>query len=437
MTDAGGGGFGTGSATRIRAMRLVGRRPRASAAVAAALALVLGLISWATQLRGLPDIGDPFDVAAFQKLDVPEERNAFFEYREAGVMLAKTRSVMGVGNEPRWATYSGDWAAAHPAWRTLTTAAMPALAIWRAGTEKPDYFEKHPGGLGMKTILPVTQELGALARLAILEGSRLEGIGDMAGAWGWYRAALRSSRHMGHHGFQIERLFGAIIHEQVAPALTRWASDPRVGAPPLREALDQVIAIDRMTVPPSEPVKITYLSILAAIEDPDLIDDVLVQNMFGDQEDWTQGSSLPLPLALRRPVQVARVRAADDLERSLRVTRLMTANWLAEVDKPPGRRAPLFRPDPPIFETARGPLAPLEARQLGSWLDSSIFASRFFRAYQAGQPKIERERPRQARLVVHLAEQLYRREHGGLPPSAEALVGPYLDSLPEGYGRRP
>jgi hypothetical protein len=45
---------------------------------------------------------------------------------------------------------------------------------------------------------------------------------------------------------------------------------------------------------------------------------------------------------------------------------------------------------------------------------------------------VDRERARQARLVVHLADQLYRREHGGHPPpSPSALVGPYLKALPE------
>ena len=66
-----------------------------------------------------------------------------------------------------------------------------------------------------------------------------------------------------------------------------------------------------------------------------------------------------------------------------------------------------------------------------------MFASRFFRSFQKYNPNIDRERPRQARLVVHLADQLYRREHGGPPPSPAALVGPYLKGLPEGYDERP
>ena len=36
--------------------------------------------------------------------------------------------------------------------------------------------------------------------LALLEASRLEEEGDMAGAWTWYRAAIRAPCHLGLHG---------------------------------------------------------------------------------------------------------------------------------------------------------------------------------------------------------------------------------------------
>ena len=42
-----------------------------------------------------------------------------------------------------------------------------------------------------------------------------------------------------------------------------------------------------------------------------------------------------------------------------------------------------------------------------------------------------RERANHRALVVLLASELYRRDHGNDPPSDEALVGPYLESLPD------
>lgn len=92
--------------------------------------------------------------------------------------------------------------------------------------------------------------------------------------------------------------------------------------------------------------------------------------------------------------------------------------------------------DPRIFEA--DPAAPPASRalppaELSRWLDSSLLAGRFYRGIGKFHPQIDRERSRQARLVVHLASELYRRERGEPPPSPEALVGPYLKALPERF----
>ena len=112
------------------------------------------------------------------------------------------------------------------------------------------------------------------------------------------------------------------------------------------------------------------------------------------------------------------------------------ANWLAEVDKPPSRRSRLARVAPPIYEgdpTAIADSRALPPETLAKWLDSSMLASRLFRGLDRYADWVERERRRQARLIVHLTDQLYRREHGQPPPNPRALVGPYLKVLPEGY----
>lgn len=81
--------------------------------------------------------------------------------------------------------------------------------------------------------------------------------------------------------------------------------------------------------------------------------------------------------------------------------------------------------------TRRNPLRP---DALAGWLDSTLLASRVYAFLPHYSTPIDRERFRQARLVVHLATELYRREHGEGPPSPEALVGPYLKALPEWFG---
>ena len=356
------------------------------------------------------------------------------EYRVAASMtLANWRKVNAKKMVGDFAQFPGNWPAAGPAWRDYLAQSGEALAAWRAGSEKPDSLYDHPEGLSLWTLLPVTMELRMLARLAVLEGSRLEAEGDMPGAWGWYRAALRSSRHSGRHGFQIERLIGAAMHDVASQALTRWAADPKVDAPQLRKALDEVIAIDAMTVPRSETLKQEYLIFVRAIDDPNLIEALLVLRSPDDPKDWCQ--ELPVSDAAKKTIQAARVGLSSDRERSVRLARLMTANWMAQVDKLPSKRSKLVRADPPIYDV--DPSAPLASRalppeKLSKWLDSSLLASRNFRGLGKYSLAFDRERGRQARLVVHLAGELYRREHGAPPPSPEALVGPYLKALPEG-----
>ena len=41
------------------------------------------------------------------------------------------------------------------------------------------------------------------------------------------------------------------------------------------------------------------------------------------------------------------------------------------------------------------------------------------------------ERENHGELLMLLATELYRRDHGTDPPTPEALVGPYLERLPE------
>ena len=70
-------------------LRWIGKSRRRICCVALVLlAIVAGLpVWWATQLMALPDIGDPFDVAAFRSFTIPEDRNAFVLYRQAATLL--------------------------------------------------------------------------------------------------------------------------------------------------------------------------------------------------------------------------------------------------------------------------------------------------------------------------------------------------------------
>ena len=151
---------------------------------------------WATQLVGLPDIGDPFDVRAFRAFTIPDDRNAFVLYSRAASLLKL--------DAPYLAKSSGkiDWLArwpeAAPEVRRWVDDNREALAVYRQGAERPDALD---AAIGLdRGSFEIYRAVFRLQRIALLEASRLEEQGDMAGAWGWYRAVLRTSHHVGMHG---------------------------------------------------------------------------------------------------------------------------------------------------------------------------------------------------------------------------------------------
>ena len=266
-------------------------------------------------------------------------------------------------------------------------------------------------------------------RLAFLEGSRLEAEGDLAGAWGWYRAALRSSRHCGKRGSLIERLIGTGAPRAASTESRAWAQLPGVDANALRRALNEVQAIDAMTPPMSDTVKCEYLSFQEAMARPDMLWKFLEAAVRAPNSPTPDTKTYAKTALLRAEAFLKR-----DPERSRRLLKLAVANWLAYCDRPSGERPPLD-PRRTNWSISPGRPPPPNARlltpdRLNSWSDSSIFFHNLFPALDASRNAIDRERATQAALVVHLASELYRREHGEPPDSPKELVGPYLKELP-------
>ncbi|HWE39980.1 MAG TPA: hypothetical protein VG406_25740 [Isosphaeraceae bacterium] len=406
-------------------------RLAAAGAVIVAAVVAVVLVLRANALRGLHDIGDPFDVAAFSKVEVPDERNAFVEYSQAARMDTRLSGGQKVYDQLD-AALQGDWSKVPEPIRAWLEANRPALAVWRQGTEKPDALYHTPAEATVETLLPVTQDVRMFAQLALLEGSRLEAEGDMRGAWGWYRAALRSSRHVTRHGFLIERLIGASIHRMVAERLLRWGADPRVDAPLLREALGQVVAIDAMTPPNSYALKLEYLVLSRVLDDPDLPSKMRmlgVRRQRSPIEGWAPW--------LARGEERSRALARNEPERSKRVLKLIVANWLAYCDihkerspKVVDETLLLFEPDSSAPPAARA-LPPAEVVR---WYESTIYARAMFDDSswrKNSQASIDRERTLQAELVRFLTDQLDRRNRASqAAPDRSAPVGPRPERLP-------
>jgi hypothetical protein len=91
------------SGTSQKLLQLLRKRLRQLARVTLVLAICLAVaasafaIWWLNSLNGLPDIGDPFDVAAFRAFRIPDDQNAFVFLRRAHEKLTPIRWGQGQG----------------------------------------------------------------------------------------------------------------------------------------------------------------------------------------------------------------------------------------------------------------------------------------------------------------------------------------------------
>jgi hypothetical protein len=384
----------------------------------AALVLTSAAVAWRlTSLRGLPDIGDPFDVASFLNIQVrDDDDNAADLYRRAAEKY-----------HPENGAIATVWSGATGADKRSLLANREALDLWRKGTERADLQFYRPSELSFESNIDMLMPLRRIVQLAGLEGTRLEAEGDYVAAWGWYRAIFLYSRQLGRHGQLTERLHGSAVYAVAATRIMRWASQPEVNAAALRRALDDVRVIYATSTPMSVAVKFEYVCYVDWLERPEGIRQAIASTFKPD-------GAAPMTraeLAYRHAISVIK----REPERSRRLFRVITANWLAFCDRDPNGRPPLHPPHKLVFETNE--TAPESARVLSpdvcdSWFDSTDYLRWFNPISATVLGAFDREWSTQANLVVHLASQLYLREKGELPESPSDLVGPYLEALPAG-----
>jgi len=406
------------------------------------LAMIAGpALWWATQLLGLPDIGEPFDVKAFREMTIPDDRNAIVLYRQAAGLL-KPWNPDRQSSSNKIIDMDARWSKADPEVRRWAEENREALALYRQGAERPDAVDRVPVfQQGHSDAWNLWPPLNDLHVLALLESSRMEVQGDMAAAWGWYRALLRTNRHFGMHGTVLRRLVVVRRHQRLRDRLASWAADPRTTPALLRQALDDAVACESLAPSESYMLRAEYLDVDRMLDDPNGPGPQMPPSWFISMA--RRPSNRPLMSIVSTFLTPEQMRSANDLwrawrrepERSRRVIRLVMANWLAYFDLPPKDR-----PKPDLNTTSAydfysfGPEAPAKARvlspeALGQWLDTTHDAQVLLRMLDSSRLRIN-EWANHRDLLILLGTQLYRRDHGTDPPTPEALVGPYLKSLP-------
>jgi hypothetical protein len=413
--------------------RARGRRRLGRVFFVGALLVPAFLQAWRVwSMAVLPDPGDPFDLATLRAPELPDDRNAVMLYRVARDHL---RPLGMPAPAPVWLPGRGGPPASSAARRPQTPpdvgqwveANREAIDLWVSATECPDSAEIEPTegepNPGQET-LRVLREFAQLARL---EAGRLEAKGDMAGALRMHEGVLRSSRHASLQDTLTGRLASVSLHAEAADSLEAWARDPRTDAALLRRALKDALGFAEDRVPLSRPFRRAYRRAMDVLADPER-----VANAVEDKSAREGGDDGPDTFShsfwswfLNEP------------ERTRRVYRLWAANWLAYCDLPHHRR-PALRDKGGLAQFLPGAdqvpgahrLAPLALqRAYREALLARVILPPAGRVLAASDKQVRRHDA----LVVTLAEQLYRREHGALPKTLGDLIGPDLPALPESY----
>ena len=424
----------TEPSTRLRSW--AARRFRQGRWVVLALAFVLacgaaGVMIWrSVSLIRLPDVGDPFDVAAEEAIAIPEDRDAFAYFRRAEERLGR---MPDIERSVRLAGPVGPWSKADPGLRRWVESNGEAMELFRRGAAQADGIA-HPG----KQESAFQSQRAILVPyywLVLLEASRLEERGEMAEAWACYRALLEMRAHVMRRGESFERFFAEHNIPWLQQRIAAWAADPRTDVAALHRALDDVIRTRPRPEWEASSLRVGYLLAMRELDQPS---GVLKS---GDDDDLSYriaGENLPPNLA--QTAYTAWRFVHNEPERSRRVLRLVFANWLSHIeDTAVEHRRPVVRASFRDRQGAGvslypfGPNAPAGASrmpltELAAWILKAHDVRWLVGQWTASRIK---ERQDHRTLTVLLAEALYRRERGASPPSEQALVGPYLDGLPD------
>ena len=202
---------------------------RAAVILAICLA-VAGLalaIWWLTSLNGLPDVGDPFNVAVLRSFRLPDEENAFSFFRRAKEALTPLPKVPSAQHD-RYSVLP--WSKIDPKLRAWVEANRQTVDLFLEGAEQSDGISRRRAKVTRS--VTASAEPGWLIWLVLSEGGRREEIGDMAGAWDCYRAVLRMTVFVRRRGSLFYRAVANSHHDLLRKRLATWAADPRTTSPP-------------------------------------------------------------------------------------------------------------------------------------------------------------------------------------------------------------
>ncbi len=380
----------------------------------------------------VPDVALPFDVEEFLSAEeVDDKDDAFVHYAAAARILTASGS--------RWRSQSKSsdlatvieqvlekpdsaWDPRLEQWLNDNSA---ALVEYRQGGAKPRAKGPSLRTADANTMLTTHNEVRHLARLSQLEAIRCESAGDFEAAWQWHRANMQCARHSETPKIDICRLVASAVRSGAFRGIARWAELPLLTSAQLRAARLEVQSEAELRTSRFECSKGEYLLCRNTLRLADFPNHMLPwwNRGVGGHPGW-------------RPLKQMGLWLFGQPEVILRLQRQLLVNNQKLIDLPLYQRPPTTDSNAVVFRTeanavrAWGQMAPVN---LAAQLKHTVLRLDEFTATISSKhvdQAIQKENARLAALLVVLACQEFRRDHGEFPRTLEALVPEYLQTIP-------
>jgi hypothetical protein len=375
--------------------------------------VTIPIVYRSTRFTGIVPIEEIVDREIEGRFIVEDDRNAFTLYASAVSMLPPPTKDLQIDEGSEAVRTGQGWAAISPEVRQYLEDSQGALAEWKLGTERDEAVNVEVATADFSALLPVTQELRAFGRLAVLQALRDLDEGKPDEAWQWLRALMRSSRHSGKHGFMVERFVGVALHRLAADSIAVWASNDKVTIEDLQKALTELQEIHRMTAKNSDSLKTEYIVLTNSISNARSLEDILGYG--GD------------------PLKSAYLFVHGEPQLVLIVIRHVFANYLSQCDLPPYERVsastsldlylPTGKESPPLMDPGK----------LNDAAMKSVLARLLIPAVSQCITASDCEQALQTALELSIKLEMHRRKHGEYPETLEALIPEFLSEVPRDW----
>ena len=186
------------------------------------LVLLLPVLIRGYQLGQVPAAPEPFDTQAVLDFVVPDEQNAYVEYRQLATVLVE----LPRGDQDNLqSALDGEWRDVPQVIRQWVNDNRPAIELWMQGTAKPDAQYLRASKIDLRTPFPVNADMRTLARLVGFDAMRLRSEGHPDQAWELLCIGLRASHHMRRHGGLTDAFIGNALGKLTSDCIIKWAQD--------------------------------------------------------------------------------------------------------------------------------------------------------------------------------------------------------------------